>query len=662
MTRSDLILIAAIIGLWPGAALHAVPPEIIVTGRPQRPWELPEASEIPGERLTTIKPGRGVLDALAGVPSASFRETGGTGTPPVVVFRGIDPIGNRYFLEGVPLTDAQLNGAHLEPLAAVHLGEARLYPGAVPIMLGDDGIGGAIDFRFTGAESTKAGAVGARGGAYGALGAFGEQGWRGSVPGRLSLELTRADEDFVYFDDNGTPLFGGDDQMVRREHNRFQRFSFLPRFLLMRRPKSTLDAWTLHSWVDKQLPGPTSQPRRGDWNGYFQLSSARWTWRPAPESEAAVVGFARHGADLYDSLPSALGSSVDSYDTSSDAVGIRASGRFLVGKGIELQAVTGPTWDRYRVVPRSARAAAGGSRVALPVGLSTTFRFADDKISLQPGAIAHGYWYSDYGGGSSSYGLFSPRLGLRWELTPVLRLRAAVGGYYRAPSLVELYGSPNGIVASAGLSAERAIKGEVGWEAAWLDDDAFVRDLRVGYTLSLSRARDLIQFVQSSPFAWQAVNIGESRIVCHEVQASARARNGIGIRASAALVATENLSPIAYERGRELPLRPQWQWQAGVDYTTGGWTFRYSLVWHGPAYWDVANNRRLSSVVEHSAEVEWDTKAIGTLALEGRNLADNTTAASQFRHSAIETIDNTTGYPGYPAPGRRVYLTWRVPL
>jgi hypothetical protein len=95
-------------------------------------------------------------------------------------------------------------------------------------------------------------------------------------------------------------------------------------------------------------------------------------------------------------------------------------------------------------------------------------------------------------------------------------------------------------------------------------------------------------------------------------------------------------------------------------YEHGPWSFTYTFSLWGPSYWDLANYRQLSATVDHSVLASWDAKSWGTFGLEVHNLTDVLTATSTF--GAWQMTDNTTGYLGYPAPGRRIYLTWKIEI
>src|SRR5205823_11082804 len=97
-----------------------------------------------------------------------------------------------------------------------------------------------------------------------------------------------------------------------------------------------------------------------------------------------------------------------------------------------------------------------------------------------------------------------------------------------------------------------------------------------------------------------------------------------------------------------------------VSYVRPRWSVSYELVVYGPMYWDLANAKQLSAIAQHNVRAMWDSKSVGSFGIELDNLTDVITAPSSA--GAFETIDNSTGYFGYPAPGRRWYVSWRYEL
>lgn len=76
----------------------------------------------------------------------------------------------------------------------------------------------------------------------------------------------------------------------------------------------------------------------------------------------------------------------------------------------------------------------------------------------------------------------------------------------------------------------------------------------------------------------------------------------------------------------------------------------------GERYWDLANKKKMSPIADHGISVNYSPRGWGVWNFDILNVFDTVTAYSLI--SGMQTLDSTTGYMGYPAPGRRIYLSW----
>jgi outer membrane receptor protein involved in Fe transport len=486
------------------------------------------------------------------------------------------------------------------------------------------------------------------------------------------LDYVQSDENFTYYDDNGTPFTTEDDADVTREHNRFRRVTFLPRAALYRSDEQRLDLFSLDTYGDTQVPGPVDIPTDAKLTELFSLSALHHRWQPGEAWVLDSVAYGRYHAQHLINQSADLSPGLPDSSAKDWALGLRTHLRFPDVIGVRTEATLGMISDRYSVEASNApEDRATKSRLQVPMGISLSVPVAGRAVVFKPALLGHFYHYgidgsSGYRGTafaaapSRDYWLASPRLGMTSSPFTFLRLRATVGSYYRAPSLFELYGDPTGVTPSRDLTYERAWKGDVGADLQWRRPASWCEAVRVSYTFALSRAHNLIDYVQNSQQTRVAMNVGESRILTHEVALEARAVGGVGMRAGFALLGTRNLSDVAYLNGKELPGRPSYRAAMDFNFERGRLRANYGMTFYGPSYWDLANQRRLSSTVEHHLSASLDLSALGAVGLEIRNLTDVTTADTTMGNQV--TTDNTTGYLGYPAPGRRVYLTWKYAL
>ncbi len=125
---------------------------------------------------------------------------------------------------------------------------------------------------------------------------------------------------------------------------------------------------------------------------------------------------------------------------------------------------------------------------------------------------------------SSTWGRqWTPGAGLAWRATPTLKIRAAWGKAFRAPSFTELYYSSPAQMGNPNLSPERSRSLEAG--ADWLPGGS----LNVSLTLFRRWDRDQIDWVRrNAGDPWTAANLGALRAQGASFQASGRPTRRLG--------------------------------------------------------------------------------------------------------------------------------------
>jgi vitamin B12 transporter len=636
-------------------------PTIQVIGR--RPVKRsPEASEFFGDVIDVSERKETSLGQLLKLsPALQMQSAGGEGNSPTFLIRGQDAIENRYFLEGIPLTGAEYNSANLSLVPLESLSEVEIFPQGSPVTFAEDGLGGAVNFRLEPLQSTSHPLFfSSRVGSYEFVRAFAKATLSNPFPARVGVEYTRSKEDFVYFNDNGTPFNFDDDEIARREHNQFRKITLVPQIKLFENETQHLQLFNLTSWSEIQIPGAIVAETRGTLQELSALSALLYDNELSSVTKLKANVYVRRATEtLAEEAPSA---SLSPGSTSDWQWGARFGFHWQPQSLYSGEAVTGATWEQFRNQLTGLSENAANERLVIPLGVSTSLSPLQDDLTVKPACLAdyNHYALNTKGASDRDYFLVSPRLTVSGRPVSFGQWRVSVGSFNRAPSMYELFGDPAGTVPSPGLTYEKALKGELGTDLSFRKLGGPFKDFRLSYSWYASRAHDLITFVQNSQQSQVATNIGESFLQGHELSLELTTAMAVNFRASAALMKSINLSDRNYENGKSLPYRPPYSTRMEVAFEGSPITVSYILSITGPFFTETANLQELSSVVDHSAMIGWDTKRIGTFLLEGRNLGDVITASANY--GSLQTTDNTTGIPGYPAPGRRVYLSWKYEL
>ncbi|TPV95208.1 MAG: TonB-dependent receptor [Myxococcales bacterium FL481] len=625
------------------------------------------------------------LDRQSGVVTRSM---GGLGQYSSVSLRGSSPQQVPVFVDGVPVDGAIAGLVDLASLPLDPVQRIEVYRGYVPVAFGRGGVGGAINLvgrmhRGPTRLQAKAGygSFRARHAMTSLSGSLGR-----GASGMVTVGYAGAKGDFPYFDNNGTPVFTGDDTTSRRSNNGYDRLSALLRldgrragwryssqlFVLGQTrgvPGSATVQSTQTSDTTLRLRSVSSVRRR------FGRPGGRVTWvgggtfetrryrDPLGEVGLAVDDERGHSFDGYLSprirLPLWRGAFVGvvadargeeviidervlmpGASHTGDAVRRRAS----IGAGLELEQFA---WSRRIHVVPAVRLDA----------LVNRFRVAPGDGELTDEAV------------DSDVVAASPRLGARLRITAAWSLRASGGRYLRPPTLMEMFGDRGYIVGNEGLEPERGTSADAGfvYDAAWAAI-ARVYAHVAGFALW---NKDGIQWRQTGVVV-RPENVAASRI--RGIESSLRIaawRERITLQAAYTWLDSADLSPEPARHGRPLPGRPRhdlwltaslghrfvrarWQWAPRV---------RYSVEHVAGTFLDPSGRFGLPPRTLHGVGVELRVAERLQAGVDVRNLADVRVA------QIVPQAGPPTPYPvpvsdflAYPLPGRSVWLSVGVTL
>lgn len=582
------------------------------------------------------------------------------------------------FLDGVPLGSSLAGLLSPSDLPLDGLERVEVHRGHVPLALGA-GIGGAVnlvsDRRCRGPELRTLLGYGSYA-AREARSAFQRRLGRTCVDARLGY--AGATGDFPFRDTRGTLLTTADDRTVLRRNNGYDRV--LGQLGVHgRRGRWRYGARQLVLWKRQGIPGPAAvQSREAALDTLLARTladldhaSGRLTW-------VAGVGVERR---RYADPLGEVGLGVD--DERLLALDAYLSPRVHapLWRGATLHLLAEARGEAIRVDERGAvtSAATGDARrhrQALAAGLQLEQTLG--RLLLVPTlrvdallsrfAVAGGEGELDDRGRDEVRAGLSPRLAARLGLARGLDLRASVGRYFRAPTLMELFGDRGYIVGNEGLRPERGAAIDGGFVLG--------RRLRRGVDLRAqaagfwTRAEDLIQWVQTGPVI-QPQNIAGARLRGLETGLHVEAWRTLTLDANYTLLATTNESPEASMRGKSLPGRPLHELFARAALRR---RFRprgvavephlfYTLEHVAGTFLDPSERYGLPPRTLHGLGAELHLRDRLHLVVEVRNLLDTrvTTWTPPIAGARPLTVP-ITDFIGYPLPGRSAWVSLRIDL
>ena len=587
-----------------------------------------------------------ILELASGV---DVRRYGGLGAFSSLSIRGSTSEQVLVFLDGVPLNQAVGGGIDLGSLPVGGIESIDVYRGAVPGRFGGNSLGGVVHLR------TQPPGGPARAHLRVQAGNFDTRELSASVAGRrrdwdgLALvDFSASDNDFRFLDDNGTEYNLSDDEWATRRNSDFAAVR-----VLVRAARHVGDARL-------QLSHTQDVSHRGmPGIGNFQALNTRFDTRrgvselnlfgPLMEGSAGYRLKAYHSVERtdYKDLLGEVGVGTQHDRNRTTAGGLRVEGNMLFGR---LLATTfgGVRHERFApqhlLLPQSPSpssrrlgASAGAEaevtelwrRLAVDAGLQVE-RLNDDFAGAQD---------ADPTAGENTQTLWTSRLGLSLDLGGGWTAQAHAGRYGRPPGFFELFGDRGAVIGNTDLVSETGRNLDGGFVYRSAPSTSGVRLAEV--VVYDNVVDDMIRFIQNSQRVSRPHNIGRARLRGIETRVRGVLAARLRLRSSYARQATENRSPLSYEKGNDLPNAPRRRLRSRIDLDAPGVTLHYEMSHESRRFLDRANLRSVPARTVQTVGARVPACDAVTLAAEVRNLTDNQVADLW----------------GYPLPGRAAFLS-----
>jgi iron complex outermembrane receptor protein len=634
-------------------------PEVRVPGTRLHEAErrLPTGSVTVLETGTSGRALETLAEVLGDAAGVRVQQYGGLGAFSTVSLRGSPASQVAFFLDGQPLGGAAHSVVSLGDLPASAIERVEVYRGSSPLELGPAGAAGAINL----VTASQRGHRGARiaGGSFGTWEATGDAGaGDDQLSGLIHAGYQRSRGDFTYRDDNGTPFNPDDDGLSTRENNHFASGSLLATGTW--RPD---ERWRLVAHLDgfdkaQGVPGIGAVPA---YQTHLDFLRTRARIEAGRLGEGAVpglrlaAGLSREHTQFRD--PGAeLG--LGAHDTDDhtgdgslaldlDWPELPGSTAFTAGGALRREwARLSDTGDPFPDPPESRRVTAGGE-----AGLQ--WRPYQGRVIVHGAARADRlhdqlHWVGTAGAAGASdvtRTLFSPQLGVRWEVMSGLALRANAASAERPPDFIELFGNQGSVIGNPALRPERTRNADLG--LSWTH--GFERGLSLALDAAHfeSRAEDLVVYIHYSQSSVRAENISRARIRGEELSLRLTSPQHVGVTGGLTHLDTRDEGPVPYWYGNELPLRPGFQAFVRADWTIGSFRAALDLEYIGPNYLDRANLQPVDERLPFGASVSFAPGFAGMRwTLEGKNLGN----------------DRIADVAAFPLPGRSLFASCEIAL
>ena len=633
---------------------------LVSTGRAAGPGEPATASLVTRVDLDRESGFRDLGDLLGGIAGLQIARLGGWGASAVPSLRGSAAAQIRFFVDGIPLPDAQTGLAGFGRVPLDRLQAIEVHRGVVPAGLGGVGGAGAVNLitrdRDDGVDAVlETGAFGERG----ARATLGSAAADGSRAGLVMIHGHRVDNDFKYLDHNQTFHRTDDDTVRTRLNDRVEEYGAWGSGR-WRRGALVARGTLGYSRRDGGRPGPLGYltphasvrydrldgQLRLDWaDGLLQADLAAGRGHEYLYDPQGEVGFAPPGT---------------THAASDDAYARLAWAPTLIPDCLGLN--TGLDWrGQWQVEDpsgpagpdpeRSRRAVSGFAAVSIDLfaarlRLVPTWRWQRTRDDFP--AVPAFPWLPVADGADNQRDDISPSLGAVWTVRPSrIFVEAHAARTVRVPTWVELFGHRGGIDGNRALRPEEittadlaiSLHGESGYSA------------RVAVFSAVTD--DKIIFVQNSQRTSKARNLGRTEAGGIEIEGAVALPAGLDLTGNLTAQRVTDAGDDPAYHGNSLPFLPDVEGHARLGASLGRWRPWVEYSGMSANFRDRANTELDKAPARHLWNLglarDWSPRwlgAAGVLSLAGEviNLTDN----------AVYDVE------GFPLPGRSWHLAVRL--
>ena len=623
-----------------------------------------------------------LLDAEAGLRT---RRYGGLGSYSTLSIRGSTASQVRFYLDGIPLHHAAQGEVNLADLNIDGLDRLEIYRSGTPSSLGGQAAGGTVNLVTLKDRLGSGGGSRITGGSYGAAKLSGLL-WDSQKTRRwlVSASLGRADNDFLFRNDNGTPLLNPLDDRDERRKNSWAKHLGMTAAGSLRRGKTEVRALNDFSYRHRGVPGPSSRQTektelfrlrntsgiltdsRGIFLDYFRLKSRLYYseiqdrfFDPeqefsygAPNSRSRLQSHGLHLMpqlyllEYHQVLRFFLGAAREIYHRDKrdrfDEFINRLPTRFRSHTSIRIE-------DEIRLFNKRLILTLGAGYERYRDRLNDP-EVAFPELNLKPRA-SRLTEFPNYSFGVLGYFIKTRR----WKVF----LKANVSRSGRMPTFLELFGERGSVVGNSDLRPERARQAEIGPGLHLKRKDG--TRLKISLVGFRKIVRDMILFTPNSQLTLRPENLDAARVTGLEFSLSLRWKKKLKLSANYTYQRAINESESPAERGRYLPLQPLHEFHTKFAFLHKKWDAGASADFVGAVFKDRANERNAYQ------EARWIHGVFFTWKFYSRykkprkkykNYREELTLTLEIKNLRNRRLEDVVGYP---LPGRAAYLNlkWR---
>ncbi|NND91437.1 MAG: TonB-dependent receptor [Granulosicoccus sp.] len=588
---------------------------------------------------------QGTTSSLAAVISheagVQNRQAGGFGSFSSITIRAASGEQTGVYLDGILLNNGGNPVIDFSTLEMLNLDSVDIYRGSSPMQLGHGAIGGAVNLKTlqSGAEPSTRLRLGVGSLSQREL-SLSHQSRQGRWESAAAVSHRRSDNDFLFTNDNGTPLNPEDDRREKRNNASVTRTAALLRTAHRQHANARTDL-TLQV-ADRELGVPEWRNNPDNMSDFAtqtsqlqvsQVLDAIGNW-----NSRHSIFWHEDDARFRDTL-SQVGLGAQDTDNQTRTLGAKTYWEYLadsatLGLSLEIRREDIDSVNRLDdSVNFDVRRLSGVGIIEYnwfnrgdTLSLTPAVRWQSSDVS---GTRANSSQANDTTTKASRSGL---QFGLLYRPSSHLTLTANAGSFYREPTFGELYGSIGLISGNPQLQAEEGLNIDAGIE--WRRDS-----MRLIGTVFGSERNELIVTAFDAQGVGRPTNAGAARVIGLELSAFLTVLPRLDVHSNLTWQSPRSREKVDGFLDKLLPGEAQLAWFTRVQYQVLRTSMWYELEILKKRFYDRANLLPASNSQQHAIGLEWRngrwTASIGIYNLGNDNIED---------------------FNGFPRPGR----TWAL--
>jgi iron complex outermembrane receptor protein len=597
-----------------------------------------------------------VPEALSETVGVRVNRFGGLGDFSTISIRGSSSEQVLIYVDGILLNEAQGGGVNIGTIPISNIESIEIYRGSSPIEFGQAGIGGVVNIKTRSAREKRILSTQAQ---YGSFDTYRVDTFLSDKSSRLDyvigLNYTGSNNNFKFLDDNGTQYDSSDDVIIRRLNNQFGSFNWVTKLGYDLNSNTRISVFHNLLDTDKGIPGLGSFQslhahfKTREYRTGLELArraalipqlDLHWTFHHTYKKEAFEDRLGEIGVGNQDNE-----NITESYETRLDA-------NYWLGEHQLLNGLLTMKVERFTPYDHlQGSEVATSRRKTFSVGVEDKIVFMNDKLFLVPGVLYdmmdntfHGEAFLSSIGQDISVPdrqwFLTRQIGVLYQVTDPLEIRANIGRYFRPPNFFELFGDRGGTVGDPELLPEESLNQDVGFKYE-RRPGSFMKEMEVQATYFHNRVENLILFIQTSQRTSKPENIGRAEITGQELVGRMQLGNHFKISGNYTYQRAVNRSNIPSQTGKILPGRPLHEFSGKAEFFSDTAALFYSYDFTAKNFLDRVNQLPTHSRNIHNIGISVTPRKSVSASFEVKNITD----------SRIEDIF------GFPLPGRSYFLT-----